>query len=784
LLLAAAAALALLSAQTGTAQPIDPVQRARAFLEDNATELNLRPGLTDLRAADHRQSLTGEHVRFQQTRGGVDVFGATVTVSLPGNGDKPLVRSRYASLPASAAPVAVSRVTALEAAVGHIGATPGDTTEVAPARLTYFPTSDKTLTPAWQLTVRTTRPYGTWLVLADAATGEILYRHNLLRFDSGTVFDPNPAVSNGGVPPATHCDGAVFEDLLDDEYVLKTLQGITPAQGKLKGQYVDLTAPGISGAYKPAGLADEPTHNYNGYGCDDDRFEEVMVYHHLDRTQRKIQALGFAGAMGILSRPVPAHAHFMPDCNAFFDPADRGLHFGDFDGPGYFPTGCAMPPLHDSGEDADWIIHEYGHAIQDDQVPGWAFGPYPLAEQAASIGEGFSDFLAAAMSGDPCWAEYVSFGVMACAGGALGLRSLQNTRNATTGYEACPNVDFNGDPVDGAETEEPHCGGEVWSGALWDLVEAIGDGSATQQARDTVLTLVLEAQFYLDQRANFNEAAAAVCFADTLLMGGANSGDIGAAFAGRGISTAPCAPLDFASYYMRIPHTFSGDLAIDIKVGPGVDQGTPAVCAFTVADSDSNISDPDLYIDYGILGPASCSAYLPPTIARPWWLQVQDVSQFDEGSIEDFEILLPGGSRCISGDPPIAIPDLGAAVYAKIDCSIKVSPPSSTPTPTPAPTPTPGPGAVGNVDCSNPPTAINSVDALKLLRHNAGLSYTQTEPPPCPDIALGVLLNGELQGDVNCTNSVNSVDALLILRYNARLPIFQNEPPPCPDIGS
>ena len=39
------------------------------------------------------------------------------------------------------------------------------------------------------------------------------------------------------------------------------------------------------------------------------------------------------------------------------------------------------------------ILHEYGHAIQDDQVRGFGHG-----DQAGAIGEGFGDYWAAAMS--------------------------------------------------------------------------------------------------------------------------------------------------------------------------------------------------------------------------------------------------------------------------------------------------------------------------------------------------------------------------------------------------
>jgi hypothetical protein len=474
----------------------------------------------------------------------------------------------------------------------------------------------------------------------------------------------------------------------------------------------------------------------------------------------------------------------MPDCNAFFDPTNRALHFGDFNGDGFFPAGCGAPPLHDSAEDADWIIHEYGHAIQDDQIPGFAFGPYPLSEQAASIGEGFSDFLAAALNQDPCWGEYANFGVSAC-NGAPGNRTLQNSRVFPAGFEACPDIDANGLPGDGAETQEPHCGGEVWGGALWDLAEAIAGGPPGQQALDVALTLVLDSQFYLDQRATFDEAAAAICLADNILYNGDHASEIAVAFAGRGSSSGACTASDFPSFFIRILHPYSGDLDVNLKVGSGVDQGGAPVCSFNVADPDSENGTANFHVRYVyIINDAVCLGKLPPTVAQPWWLEVRDTAQLDEGSIEDFEVLLPGGSRCIATPLPVAIPDAfdpddGPAVYAKVDCSLKITAPISTPTPSPTPTPVPGPTSFGNVDCSS---AINSVDALKLLRYVAGLSYTQDDTPPCPDIGIENHPNGELQGDVNCSNTVNSVDALLLLRYSAALSVTQNEP--CPDIGS
>jgi hypothetical protein len=86
----------------------------------------------------------------------------------------------------------------------------------------------------------------------------------------------------------------------------------------------------------------------------------------------------------------------------------------------------------------------------------------------------------------------------------------------------------------------------------------------------------------------------------------------------------------------------------------------------------------------------------------------------------------------------------------------------------------------GNVDCSGPTIGVNSIDALKVLRHSAGLAVTQAEP--CLDIGL-MLPSGYRMGDVNCSGGgtpVNSVDALLILRANAGLVV--GIPAGCPEI--
>ena len=519
------------------------------------------------------------------------------------------------------------------------------------AGLVYYPIEEgkaEEYVLAWQITAPTLRPLASWMFILRADNGAMLLEQDLLRFDVGQIFDPNPARSSGRlVPPPSDCDGPANESALSAEYVSQTLRGISAGQDRLIGEFVDLSAPGIAGAYKPAAVADEPSRDYV-YGCDDDRFEEVMVYHHIDAVQREIQSLGFSGTSGIIDRPIPAHAHFFSECNAFFDPTNMGIHFGD---------GDICSPSADAAEDADVIVHEYGHAIQNDQVPGWGVGEPMDIQQALAMGEGFGDFLTGAVSGDPCLGEWFAVGGTAC-DGFSGLRSLENS----TSFDGSSVINL---PTWCPNGGDPHCTGLVWGGALWDLVQALGDDQA---ARHIVLTLVLDSHFYLDPQSTFVEAMAAIRQSDSLLFGGAHVTAIDSVFSARGISdTGTVSGFPYA--YLRIIHADRGELDVQLQVGTDVD--SPG-CTVNVWDPDPGDQTNNLV---GFLDLASdpCAEFLPPSPSTPWHLEVSDVLSTDVGTIEQFEIVLSGASRCLATALPIAIPDNDDPVHSTVDCSTMIT---------------------------------------------------------------------------------------------------------------
>lgn len=621
----------LAQAPQSQASPPDPVAAARSVLAGRAESLGLNPD--GLQALSVRSGLAGQYVRFQETAGGIPVEGAQVVVGLPDDEKRtPVVARGVAPVAQTGLARRVTAAAALKLALRTAGIQPRSLRDEPQIEEIYLNTG-KEAVPGWRITLP--GGDGTWLAGIRADTGEVLYLTDLRRSDSGRVFNPNPPKGSGGtIPPPTDCDSAANEALLSGQYQTLTIQGRTPAQDKLKGQYVDLTAPGIIGGYKPAGVAGEASGSFI-YGCNDDRFEEVMVYHHLDATQRKIQALGFSGQSSILARPIPAHAHYFNDCNAFYDPVDRGVHFGDADV-------CMFTA--DAAEDADVIVHEYGHAIQDDQVPAWGFGSPSMTEEASAMGEGFSDFLTGIMFGDSCLGEWFSFG------GSC-LRDMENTAVYPQDYDDCRPAP--------PQPAEPHCAGLIWGGALWDLAQALGDN---QQARDTALTLVLESHFLLDPQSTFAEGAAAIRQADQLLFGGAHSGVIDSVFAARGIGTLGGVS-DFPYAYLRIRHTFRGDLDVNLLVG----STSSPICTLAVWEPDSRDGADDL-VGWVDLSSTLCTSYLPPTAGQPWYLAVRDAFAADTGTLEEFEIVLPGPARCIASDVPLAVPDAGPTVYSRMDC--------------------------------------------------------------------------------------------------------------------
>ncbi|MDX2286371.1 MAG: hypothetical protein NW241_19555 [Bacteroidia bacterium] len=215
--------------------------------------------------------------------------------------------------------------------------------------------------------------------------GRELYREDLAAYagidtsGTGRVFIPNPCTRLMAPYGALFTDqqdqhSPVFETAMDTV----VLRNLTWRDGlfRLEGPYVKLEDI-ASFSVPPAVSADGAFY----FTRDQDGFEDVMVYYHLDTFQRYVQRLGFTN---LQNRPFRADAHGKADLDqSTFVPNDTLSYILLGDG------GV------DDAEDADVIIHEYGHALSYAASPGTRSG---LERQG--LDEGVGDYFAAAYSYD------------------------------------------------------------------------------------------------------------------------------------------------------------------------------------------------------------------------------------------------------------------------------------------------------------------------------------------------------------------------------------------------
>ncbi|MGH3387944.1 MAG: M4 family metallopeptidase [Actinomadura sp.] len=307
---------------------------------------------------------------------------------------------------------------------------------------------------------------------------------------TGTVFYPSPVQQLGD------------ETLIDDKDA--DYAALAPAyrtvsltdldgSGALSGRYVTVksatgTAAEVANGALPA------------FHRDADQFEQVMGYYWVTTAQRYLQHLGFGSTLRpVNQRRIEVRINQFGGDNSFFreDKANITLGKGGVD----------------DAEDAEVIIHEYGHSVQDGQVAGFGTNL-----ESGSIGEAFGDYLAVVVTSwetgrpartpEACVADWDS--VSYTAGPVHCLRRLDGTKHY---------------PED--VVGEVHADGEIWSRALWDIRQALGDTRAG--------TLIVEAQFDFAPDTSFRAAAQATVAAAQRLYGTGAAQATQAAFAARGL---------------------------------------------------------------------------------------------------------------------------------------------------------------------------------------------------------------------------------------------------------
>jgi len=284
------------------------------------------------------------------------------------------------------------------------------------------------------------------------------------------IFMVNPVQSSGDQDLTDQNDSATA--VPDSEYAVEQLRNLD-GSGYLRGDWVT-----VQSATGTPAFSDTNTFLYDRH---QDQFEQVMAYFWVNQAQEYLQSLGFGSTL----RPI-VHESFPVKINQY-----GGDNSYQTDRPFRIRLGKGGV---DDAEDAEVIVHEYGHAVHASQVPG--FGQ---SEEAGSIGEAWGDYFAV----------------------TVGLAAADQYGWPVNADEACP-MDWDATSY----TNPPHCirrfdrdftypadvsgevhhDGMIWSQALWEIRQGYVGLGLTTADWDTTL---VESQFDYAPDTSFSDAARA-----------------------------------------------------------------------------------------------------------------------------------------------------------------------------------------------------------------------------------------------------------------------------------
>jgi zinc metalloprotease ZmpB len=308
---------------------------------------------------------------------------------------------------------------------------------------------------------------------------------------TGKAFVPNPVQSlgNESLTDQKDSDAAVPAS----EYYKVNLTNLD-GSGFLRGDWANIVSETGNPAYSP-------TNTFN-YTRSQDEFEQVMAYYWITEAQRYLQSLGF----GVWRRPANMES--------------QDVRINQWGQDNSFETDHPKDELRfgkggvDDAEDAEVILHEYGHAIHVGQ--GFVFG----SQEAGAISEGFADYWAVTVS------DIVSRRLGVPTRTPIACVADWDAVSYTSSVPHClRRVDTNLKYPDNLNGEVHH-DGQIWSRALWDIRGSLGSTTAD--------TIIIEGQFDFPGT-TMTELAERTIAAAQNLYGSSAAKAVRAAFHARGI---------------------------------------------------------------------------------------------------------------------------------------------------------------------------------------------------------------------------------------------------------
>lgn len=519
---------------------------AEGVLKVHAARFGLPANLKNLELVEVKESLTAKHYYYQQMLRGLPVDRAQIVVSIGKNGDLQKIFNETRHISAKAEADAVNQlynktqISADEALdkgwtnmkVQHkLVAVPSTALVWVPTKdgvqlarkvsieaemptggfVQYLNAHDGSLIDSYTTSLPRTNKGGERSIAARAAVpGQVLDRKAAIETaiaegkasagatktgsttaaattlaasginGSGYAFDPDPRTALNNDALTDTSSAASF----DPAYSNKTLRDLTVTSGvyKLTGPYVNIKnieAPNTAPSTTTNGVWTAKRGN--------NAFDDTNVYFHLDQNQRYIQSLGFTGTKGIIERS------FDVDTDGLNGDDNSHYSYGGATDYLAFGHGC----VNDS-EDADVILHEYGHGIQRNINSSWSGG------DTGAMGEGFGDYWAASYSYStpngktyhPEWA-FSWDGHNSCWAGRM-LNRTDAKYNSSKTYGAHTSVTENGVTFQSDE---------LWSAPLYSsMVSLIAAG----KPRANIDKIILEAHFGLGSNIKMPAMATAI----------------------------------------------------------------------------------------------------------------------------------------------------------------------------------------------------------------------------------------------------------------------------------
>ncbi len=370
---------------------------AKKWISDNSKELGIQP-YQKLDLSFVKKGYSGETLRFQQKMGDVPVYQSEVVVHFNNKG---IISHTSESLKRNMVEISTTPNISEEQAfqiASQASDVSGEITDQSNGLFVILTDSGDTKL-AYRVVIKSFNTQGVWETMVDAKNGQVLSHKDIAvyhnakgepvngkvneakstvnTYEEGTayIFNPDPLSATGSNYGGQYVDGNdATNAALDAARSLVTIPELEFSGGQyhLKSSYVqiaELDTP-ATGLFSQA--SNEFLFNRNEQG-----FEAVNAFWHIDNSLRYInEELGIECLPTQNGGVVRFDPHGWDGAdNSYYNPGGQFLVFGE---------GCV-----DDAEDADVVLHELGHGIDDWMTNGHA---------SNTNGEGNGDYWAQSYS--------------------------------------------------------------------------------------------------------------------------------------------------------------------------------------------------------------------------------------------------------------------------------------------------------------------------------------------------------------------------------------------------